>query len=242
MGLRNLNDQAREKANFPQDERRNRILGIIALLVENGTFGLPESFATPSRILKAHRSLQEKSSQMLTDFQMWRFRESMGKNGQSLVDFMICYALFEYWSLGIDAAKSILDSLLTAVVQETSGEGQTFCGSKCHEEILVFYYRLLQFHSRHDICPVKPLRDLLLMALSNFKENPFFLHSFVNLELKSCVSAAARRFFDRVLSNSQTPVPWMYAILYERHRQKTVLSVKQNSPELFRRSNDAKVT
>lgn len=234
MGLRNPNSQAQKKADLVDDEKRNRILGTIAVVVAgNSTLGPYQTVATPSTILKTHRALQETSTKMLTDFHGWNIEESRGQRGQTLVDFMICYTLFEYWSLGIDAAKSVLDSLLSAFTLERSGHGLVLSGSKYHEEILVFYCKLLQFHSRHGVCAVKPLRDLLLMALSTFRESAFFLDSYVSLELRSCVSTSVRRFFDRVLPDSQTPVPWLYAILYERRRQKTILSVTQNSPELF---------
>ena len=233
MGLRNPVDGKAEKIDLVNDERKNRIIGAIVVLVENGT--TLETAVTPSRILKMHRALQEHASQMLTGVQKWNFEAA--RSGQVLVDFMICYTLFQYWSLGIDAAKSVLDSLLSSF----AFDGQKFSGSKYHEEILVFYCRLLQFHSRHGVCPVKPLRDLLLLALSTFQESPFFLHSYVTLELKSCASYSARRFFDQILPKSQTPVPWLFAILYERCRQKAIWSATQNSFEVFQNPEDTKV-
>ena len=230
MAIKNGNEQNRKSKNL--EDQRNKILATISVLVNKAHSGVP-TILTPSQILKTQKAFQEQSALLLTDFQSWMFGTVNDERREFLVDFMICYSLFQYWSLGINAAKSVLESLLLTVsserAQDESNELQdvsvNFSGSKYHENVLLFYCRLLQFHSRNNICPVKPLRDLLLKCLSTFSESEFFLRSYVVLELKSCTSYSIRRYFDSVLGCSKTPVAWFFAILYERERQKTHQSI-----------------
>lgn len=242
MGLENGNERNKKATNL--EGRRNRILPAIFVVVNKACSSVQE-ILTPAQILKTHKALQEQGTLMLTDLQSWDFGIVDDERKDFLVDFMICYALFQYWSLGIDAAKSVLDSMLSAASSERIQDESIrspdlndqqdafvkFSGSKHHEDVLVFYCKLLQFHSRNNICPVKPLRDLLLSSLSTFPESAFFLHSYVRLELRSCTSYSVRRYFDSVLARSKTPVPWLFVILYERQRQKTYQSVTRSPLE-----------
>ena len=241
MGLKNGNEWEKKATNL--EDHRNRILSAISVLI-NKAYSSVQAILTPAQILKTHKALQEQSAMMLTEFESWDFGTVDDERKEFLVDYMICYALFQYWSLGIHAAKSVLDSMLSAVISDSTQDEKSirssdlkhhqdvlvkFCGSKHHEEVLVFYCKLLQFHSRNNICPVKPLRDLLLSCLSTFPESVFFLHSYVMLELRSCTSYSVRRYFDSVLDRSKTAVPWLFAILYERQRRKAHPPITQNA-------------
>ncbi|XP_028398546.1 protein NRDE2 homolog [Dendronephthya gigantea] len=202
---------------------RKKILPAISVLVNKAPGNVPK-FLTPAQILKTHKALEEKGALMLAEFQSW-YDDIVSAQGEKefFVDFMICYAFFQYWSLGLVAAKSVVDSALSAVrSNRTHDGGVVLSRSKYEEDILVLYCKLLKFHSKNNVSPVKPLRDSLLSSLSAFQENPFFLHSYVMLELKSCTSYSIRRYFDSLLDRSRTPIPWLFAILYESQRQKTI--------------------
>ena len=221
MGLGSDNGEKRNEKD--SEEFKNITLSTISVLV---TGGEAQGKIAPSQILKTHKALQEKSIMMLTDFQASYFDAVSRERKEFLVDFMICYALFQYWSIGIDAARQVIDSMLSALGSERSQDGKfNFSGSKDHEEILVFFCKLLQYHSRNNVCPVKPLRNLLLLSLASFPESPFFLHSYVILELRSCLSTSLRRYFHRVLPDSKTPLPWLFAIHYEKQRLEAFQSV-----------------
>ena len=229
MGLQNGDEQNKKSNNL--EDKRSRILAAISVLVNKANGSVP-TILTPSQILKTQKALGEKNALLLTDLQSWKFGTISDERKEFLLDFMICYSLFQYWSLGIDATKNFLDSLMSTVCSDESNKLQDvsviFFGSKYHEDVLLFYCKLLQFHSRNNICPVKPLRDLLLKSLSAFPESEFFLHSYVMLELGSCTSYSIRRYFDSVLGCSKTPIPWFFAILYERKRQKIHQSICQS--------------
>jgi hypothetical protein len=236
MGLNNGNEGGRRTANV--DEHSNRILPVIFVLVNKGC-GSVEAILTPAQILRTHKALQEKSALMLTEFQSWDFGTVDDERKEFLVDFMLCYALFLYWSMGIDAARSVLDSMLSAVKTQDERIKPSyqdnfvkFAGSRHHQDVLEFYCKLLQFHSKNNVYPVKPVRDLLLSSLSTFPENVFFLHAYVMLELRSCTSYSIRRYFDSVLGRSKTPVPWLFAIFYEKQKQNTYQSVIPSAMEL----------
>ena len=220
MGLNSAlqNDKVQE-----MEDLKRTILRAISVLVIKAS-GNVSKFLTPAQILKTHKALQEKGALMLTEFQSWNDGTvSDRKEKEFFVDFMICYVLFQYWSLGLVAAKNVLDSALSVVCSDgTQDDGVVLSRLKYHEDILVLYCKLLKFHSKNNVSPVKPLRDRLLSSLSAFQENPFFLHSYVMLELKSCTSYSIRRYFDNVLDRSKTPIPWLFAILYESQRQKTI--------------------
>ena len=238
MGLKSGDERKKKVVNL--EECSSRILPAIFVLVNKGC-GNAQASLTPAQILKTHKALQEKSTLMLTDFQSWDFETVDEEGREFFVDFIVCYSLFQYWSLGIHASKSVLDSMLSAVaVQDERAKLSNFhqdtfvkfSGSKHHEDVLAFYCQLLQFHARNNVYPVKPLRQLLLSSLSTFPESAFFLHAYVMLELRSCTSYSIRRYFDSVLSRSETPVPWLFAIFYERQKQKTYQSVIRSAMEL----------
>ena len=246
MGLKDGDEPSKKVANL--QNLKNKILSVISVLV-NKACGSVQAILTPAQILKTQKLLQDKSAQVVLDFHSWKFGPVEDARKEFLVDFMTCYALFQYWSLGINAARSVLDSLLSAVNSEKAQDESSrvadhqdvlvkFFGSKNHEAVMVFYCELLQFHSLNNICPVKPLRELLLSSLAMFPESAFFLHSYVMLESRSRTSYSIRRYFDSVLGRSITPLPWLYAVLYERQKQKVYQSTSQIFLEPASRQGD----
>lgn len=217
------------------EDCKNRILSVIYALV-NKTASNVGAILSPVQVLRTHKVLQEHSALMLSEFETWDLGTIQEERKVFLVDMSVCYAVFQYWSLGINAAKSVLNSFLSAVCLQRNEDEvvlpdhpMKFCGSKHHEELLAFHCKISAFHLRNNICPVKPLREQLLTSLSAFPENAFFLHSYVILELRSCTSYSIRRYFDSILDRSRTPVPWLFAILYETQRQKTYQSLSVNT-------------
>lgn len=198
---------------------KNAVIIAIISLVSGSSAQL-----TPAQILKNRKSLQDRNLLLLQDIRL--FDEMTNKKKELVINLTICYSIFQYWSAGIDEAIKILNAMLTAL---QSVEITSFFGSKYNEDVMIFYSRLYRYHLETNFCSIKPLRDILDASLKSFPENPFFLQSFVNVQLKSFTSYTIRRHFDHVLDKSSTPFPWFFAIQYEQHRHKTIQSALMDS-------------
>lgn len=156
----------------------------------------------PTRIVKARKIYQQKFTEV--------------KATIFSVHFIQCYALFEYLTLGLDAACEIYKKSLNTFEEETP----------LHEEILLCFSKLVYKHSLTSPTPPGRLRNILLNALDIYPNNFVFLNLFVENESRSQMANRIRTFFSEALSRHPSLVLWLFAIHVETAKLGAIPRVK----------------
>lgn len=104
--------------------------------------------------------------------------------------FAVCFALFEYLTVGLEAAIEIFQRSLHIFKD----------GEKLHEDILVAYAKLVQRHSVQYPTPPGILRDILIKALEIYPHNYLFINLFIDNEARSQIANRIRTFFSESLT------------------------------------------
>eukprot|EP01102_Stenamoeba_stenopodia_P010967 TRINITY_DN3350_c0_g1_i1.p1 TRINITY_DN3350_c0_g1~~TRINITY_DN3350_c0_g1_i1.p1 ORF type:complete len:925 (-),score=230.31 TRINITY_DN3350_c0_g1_i1:64-2571(-) len=161
---------------------------------KNGVASNVAQLVSPTRILKARKAYEQKTS-------------AMSKNDSSFAHLTICFSLFEYLAQGFDYACKIFENATQA-----SEEYPRIC-----EHILIEYVKLLIIHSRRQPTPPRILRETLLFSLKKFPRNAVFLMLFVESEIKSHIENRIRRTLDELCEDekSDSPIIWMVSIQSE---------------------------
>ena len=205
-------------------DRSTRALHILSSYAEGASFepvcGSVLSEVSPIRLLKARKIFQQEASSISTAVDS-KTDQGSGQclpSGSFVVHLTSCYALFEYLTTGISGALAVYDESLFRLQRSLS--------MSC-ELTWTSYIRLLNFHSKKHILPLKHIRNAVLSALEDFPDNPEFLEFYVQLESKSNISGKARRFFDKTTQKGTSPVSWIFALYYEHRRSEAVLSMRE---------------
>jgi hypothetical protein len=148
---------------------------ILASVVE-GAFNppTPKTEVPPTRIIKARKTYQQ---QLPT-------KAASSKN----LHFVICYALFEYLTVGLKAACQVFDGELKNYRQ----------GDMLYEELCVAYAGIVYMHSSKNPTPPGVLRNLLMSSMNIYPTNTYFLSLFIEWETRSQIANRLRNYFDDI--------------------------------------------
>ncbi|XP_059504943.1 nuclear exosome regulator NRDE2 isoform X1 [Stegostoma tigrinum] len=185
----------------------------------------------PVNVLKA-RKMYEHS------LQDWFANDATSPGSQGpgqLVSLVGCFALFQYLTLGIQAADSLYRqaagrlvglSSLEAVQPKRSVWRQSVT-SAC-ERLTVMHVTLLRFHMQASVYPLGPLRHTLTHALGRFPGNHELWKLYVQVESSCHDASRARRFFDITARSAKDLImPRLFAIYAEERRKERVDSVQR---------------
>ncbi|NWU93232.1 NRDE2 protein, partial [Upupa epops] len=151
-----------------------------------------------------------------------------------LVSLVGCYSLFQYLTIGIDAAVLICvqtaEKLEAPVPQKRENTGENF-GIKnfptALEAVTLLHTNLLKFHMNISVYPLKPLREALMEALKRYPGSQALWRSYIHIQRKSHNASKARRFFDGVTRSTNSLEPWLFAIQAEQMRKKLTEKVQR---------------
>ncbi|KAM9777889.1 nuclear exosome regulator NRDE2 [Neosynchiropus ocellatus] len=148
-----------------------------------------------------------------------------------------CYALFQYLTVGIQAANSIYAqarerverrrSLLSGASSSVSGDSfsDRLCiislESEC-EHLAVQQASLLQHHNTVSVSPLATLRETLTLSLSSWPNNAPLWSLYLQLENRYHSAGRARRFFHSITQGNSRVVPRLFAIVAEQQRKQLV--------------------
>ncbi|XP_037688007.1 nuclear exosome regulator NRDE2 isoform X2 [Choloepus didactylus] len=151
-----------------------------------------------------------------------------------LMSLARCFMLFQYLTVGIDAALRIYEQvfakLKSSISPEDSGleEGdRSQYLTSVLEAATLMHTRLLGFHLRVSVYPLTPLRMALSEALKLYPGNQILWRAYVQIQNKSHSASKTRRFFDAITRSAKSLEPWLFAIEAEKVRKRLVEAVQR---------------
>ncbi|NWX14726.1 NRDE2 protein, partial [Aegotheles bennettii] len=210
----------------------SRAVHILTKLTENGTYVPYSGQVLSVNVLKARKAYEN----ALQDYLSKTVVSDQGQvsDANQLVNLVGCYALFQYLTVGIDAAVLIYaqtsEKLKASGPQKRENTGQNFCIQNfptALEAVTLLHTNLLRFHMKISVYPLNPLREALTEALKRYPSNQSLWRSYIHIQRKSHSASKARRFFDCVTRSTNSLEPWLFAIQAEQMRKKLTENVQR---------------
>ncbi|XP_018414025.1 PREDICTED: protein NRDE2 homolog [Nanorana parkeri] len=145
----------------------------------------------------------------------------------SLVTLTGCYALFQYLTVGIDAAVAVFREVTGSLPPPASVPGESQDSHGTLQAVAGMHINLLMHHTKVSVYPRTPLRDALSDALRLYPDNITLWKSYIQTESRSHNISKARRFIDGVRRTSDALEPYLFAIRAEEDRKKLLESVQR---------------
>jgi len=186
---------------------------------------------TPTRLVKARKDFQQKLREISSSTHF----SSEFTNSHEM-HLCVCFALFEYLTLGIDQGCAAFDYILKKFE----------ANSLDHEQLMIAYVQLLSYHQATHKAPPSLLRNLLYKAMDIYPDNTLFLTLFVKGEGRVSIANRLRRYFDDACAKHPSAILYMFSIETEMSRLGSGYRIKslfekalehpltRNSPILWR--------
>ncbi|KAM4853765.1 nuclear exosome regulator NRDE2 isoform 2-T2 [Thomomys bottae] len=209
-----------------------RAVHILTQLTENSPSGPYTGQVLATRVLKARKAYEHALQDCLGESHV-----SDGAPADSLdclCSLVRCFMLFQYLTVGIDAAVKIYEQVSAKLKDSVSPEGSGLADhgysqsvSGVLEAVSLMHTRLLRFHMTVSVYPLTPLREALSEALKLFPGNQLLWRSYVQIQIKSHSASKTRRFFDTISRSARPLEPWLFAIEAEKLRKKLAETVQR---------------
>ncbi|XP_032964018.1 nuclear exosome regulator NRDE2 [Rhinolophus ferrumequinum] len=206
-----------------------RAVHVLTRLTENGPYGPFTGPVLAVHILKARKAYEH----ALQD--CWgESRVSDPATRSRLISLAKCFMLFQYLTVGIEAAARVYEQVFAKLKGCDAPEGPGLEDSASPqsvggvlEAVTLMHTSLLRFHSRVSVCPLAPLREALSQALKLYPDNQALWRSYVQVQSKSHDASKTRRFFDAITRSTKSLEPWLFAIEAEKMRKRLVETVQR---------------
>ncbi|XP_040917321.1 nuclear exosome regulator NRDE2 [Toxotes jaculatrix] len=216
-----------------------------------------QSFS-PVSILKARKSYEQALTASLSALDQVPNNLQTNRKGQDdllgeklrLSGLVGCYALFQYLTVGIQAANAVYsqarermeelhctltldkqfnsnaEANLTSIdARNSAADSSRHYVNKLSSECQVLAVQqaaLLRYHNSISVFPLATLRQMLTSALSSWPSSTPLWSIYVQLENRYHSAGRARRFFHSVTRDSSSVVPRLFAIVAEQQRKQLV--------------------
>ncbi|KAM9294357.1 nuclear exosome regulator NRDE2 [Gastrophryne carolinensis] len=144
-----------------------------------------------------------------------------------LIGITGCYALFQYFTTGIDAALEVFTRVISAQPPPSGASGDWQDLDSPLQTVILMRTNLLRHHSRISVYPRAPLRDAWMDALRLYPGSAALWKGYVQSESRSQNISRARRFIDGIRRRSDTLEPYLFAIRAEEDRLKMLESAQR---------------
>lgn len=209
-----------------------RAVHILTRLAESGPYGPYTGQVLAVHILKARKAYEHALQDCLGESCVSDPAATASLN--RLVSVVKCFMLFQYLTIGIDAAVQIHEQVFAKLKGSLSPEGPGLEASACPpsvssvlEAVTLMHTSLLRFHMKVSVYPLAPLRQALSEALKLYPGNQVLWRSYVQVQNKSHSASKTRRFFDAVTRSARPLEPWLFAIEAEKMRKRLVETVQR---------------
>ncbi|KAK2826353.1 hypothetical protein Q5P01_020567 [Channa striata] len=243
-----LEDRPQDQGRGPTDVTASPAVLILTKLVEEkSTFSSSFSDSlSPVSILKARRSYEQALTASLSALEEDLINPQTNRKGQEhlpeeklkLRGLVGCYALFQYLTVGIQAANAIysqarekMEELHLTLTRDKQPNSETTCfTSSCYvnrlasdcELLALQQAALMRHHSNISVFPLAALRQTLTSALSTWPSSSALWTIYVQVENRYHSAGRARRFFHSVTRDNSSMLPRLFAIVAEQQRKQLV--------------------
>ncbi|XP_071785785.1 nuclear exosome regulator NRDE2-like [Asterias amurensis] len=218
-------------------ENNVEVLNVLTTLGEGMAYiplkDIPSQSVSSVRLLKARRNYQETITEVLatysrSDSQDTDAAERMKwliPSGTHAVHLTLCFAIFQYLTVGMQAASVVFESSLSSLKKGKLTDNFIVQQLRLDQELITeAYVGLLSAHVYSNPTPLGSLRNLLKISMDDFPTNPTLLEAFIISESKSHIAGRVRRYFDRVTRQKDSLVQWLFAIRAEMLRQEALVT------------------
>ncbi|XP_032866384.2 nuclear exosome regulator NRDE2 isoform X2 [Tyto alba] len=210
----------------------SRAVHILTKLAESGPYVPYSGQVLSVSVLRARKTYEHALQDYLSKTPV--SDQDRVSDANQLVNLVGCYALFQYLTVGIDAAVLIyaqtLEKLEASGPQKCENTGENFGIQNfptALEAVTLLHTNLLKFHMKIGVYPLNPLREALMEALKRYPSNQSLWRSYIHIQRKSHSASKARRFFDGVTRSTNSLEPWLFAIQAEQMRKKLTEDVQR---------------
>ncbi|KAM6360125.1 nuclear exosome regulator NRDE2 isoform 6-T9 [Alca torda] len=210
----------------------SRAVHILTKLAESGPYVPYSGQVLSVNVLKARKTYEHALQDYLSKTPV--SNQDHVNDANQLVNLVGCYALFQYLTVGIDAAVLIYaqtsEKLEAPGPQKCENTGESFGLQNfptAVEAVTLLHTNLLRFHMKISVYPLNPLREALTEALKRYPSNQSLWGSYIHIQRKSHSASKARRFFDGVTRSTNSLEPWLFAIQAEQMRKKLIENVQR---------------
>ncbi|KAM6075481.1 nuclear exosome regulator NRDE2 isoform 2-T2 [Chlamydotis macqueenii] len=210
----------------------SRAVHILTKLAESGPYVPYSGQVLSVNVLKARKTYEHALQDYLNKTPV--SDQDQVSDASQLVNLVGCYALFQYLTVGIDAAVLIYaqtsEKLEAPGPQKCKDTGENFGTQNfptALEAVTLLHTNLLRFHMKISVYPLNPLREALTEALKRYPSNQSLWRSYIHIQRKSHSASKARRFFDGVTRSTNSLEPWLFAIQAEQMRKKLIEKVQR---------------
>ncbi|XP_030070609.1 nuclear exosome regulator NRDE2 [Microcaecilia unicolor] len=206
----------------------SRAVHVLTKLADNGPYAPYNGQVLSVSILKVRKVYEHAVQDCLPE----SLSSGLGKSRIHLVSLVGCFALFQYLTVGVDAAVQIFKLFTdkrSSVGVLKAGELDDGKSSSwaALETLSVMQTNLLRHHLKMGVHPLNPLRETLRETLTLYPGNQLLWKSYVEVESKSHNASKARKFFDHVRRSTMCLEPWLFAIQAEQARKRLVETVQR---------------
>lgn len=209
-----------------------RAVHILTRLADSSPYGPYTGQVLAIHILKARKAYEHALQDCLCEGRVSDPAATTSLN--RLVSVVKCFMLFQYLTIGIDAAVQIYEQVFAKLKGSLSPEGPGLEASACPpkvssvlEAVTLMHTSLLRFHMKVSVYPLAPLRQALSEALKLYPGNQVLWRSYVQLQSKSHSASKTRRFFGAITRSAAPLEPWLFAIEAEKMRKRLVETVQR---------------
>lgn len=209
---------------------------VLTKLAEEATYAPFSGQVAPVAVLKARKSYEQAVEVCLAGLEAGR-----AKKGQHLAGLVGCYALFQYLTMGMDAANTVYRQARERLqVQASITQQKTVVNSSSTnannvsiamaadcEALAVQHAALLRHHTSTSVFPLVHLREALTAALTCSPTSAPLWHLYVQTEARYHSAGRARRFFHSVMKGGHSVVPYLFAVWAEQGRKELLDSVQR---------------
>ncbi|XP_004476119.2 nuclear exosome regulator NRDE2 [Dasypus novemcinctus] len=210
----------------------SRAVHVLTRLTESAPYGPYSGQVLAVHILKARKFYEHALQDCLGESCV--SDPAAPQSFNRLISMAKCFMLFQYLTIGVDAAVRIYEQVFAKLKGSVSPEGSSleesgsaWSLSSVLEAAALMHTSLLRFHMKVGVYPLTPLREALSEALKLYPDNHLLWRSFVQIQNKSHSASKTRRFFDAITRSSKSLEPWLFAIEAEKMRKRLVDAVRR---------------
>ncbi|XP_051006421.1 nuclear exosome regulator NRDE2 [Acomys russatus] len=208
-----------------------RAVHVLTRLTESSPYRPYAGQVSATQVLKARKAYERALQDCLG--QSCASSLATEESWDCLGSLVKCFMLFQYLTVGIDAAVQIYGQVFAklkgSVLEGPGPEDSTSSQSLTSvlEAVTLMHTSLLRFHMKVSMHPLAPLRETLSEALRLYPGNQVLWRAYVQIQNKSHSANKTRRFFDTVTRSAKHLEPWLFAIEAEKMRKRLVESVQR---------------
>ena len=200
------------------ENNKNRVLEIISILADKGK-DLPittsPTVVLSTDIIRCKTYMHNIKNDLISSITSPNVDFNSEEKYKHLIDITFCNAIYDYLINNLQSACNIIESSISSVKSSVIQSNLLeFLMEKLTTDQLLLY----KIHTDTCCGSYNTKRQFNIQILNQYPYNLDILSNFANGEMQMHVMGRMRRYFDHVISQSFSSLPWLIAIQQEESR------------------------